>query len=152
MSRKEHREGTNKVAVIVVSLILAMVIGLAGRTATAYSVSEEVGLEADILPAMEFTVDTGSIDFDTGGPRTVTITNTGAWDLLVTCSITGPYAKGLKLNGEPWGLFSTIIEREGRQEIDVELTISEGYTGVEESEAIIFWAADSTATLAEVRN
>jgi hypothetical protein len=139
------RLGVNKVAIIFISFILAVVAGLAGYTctATAQSVNEEVGLEAHLLPAIEFTVDPDSIDFDAGGLHTVTITNTGAWDLSVSCSATGPHAEGLKINGEPWGLFNTTIERDGCQEIDVVLTIPENYTGVEESEAIIFWAAEA---------
>lgn len=135
----------NKAAIVVVSLILAMTAGLAGYTctATAHSVSEEVSLEAYILPAIEFTVDPGSIDFDTGGSHTVTITNTGAWDLSVTCSVTGHYVDGLRLDGEMWSLFNTTIKRDGHQEIDVTLTVPEGYTRVGGSGTIIFWAVEA---------
>jgi len=148
-----HPEGTrifrggemNKVAIIVVSLILAMAAGLAGYTctATAHSVSEEVSLEAYILPAIEFTVDPGSRDFDTGGPHAVTITNTGAWDLSVACRATGPYADGLRLDGEMWSLFNATIKRDGQQEIDVTLTVPEGYPGVGESGTLIFWVVEA---------
>jgi len=135
----------NKVAIIVVSLILAMVVGLAGCTATATtrSVSKEVRLEAYIIPAIDFTVEPESIDFNTGGPHTVTITNTGAWDLLVTCSVTGPYVDGLRLDGEMWSLFNATIERDGHQEIDVTLIVPEGYTRGGESGTIIFWAVEA---------
>jgi len=136
----------NKVAIFIVSLILATIAGLAGYTctATAQSASKELKLEAYIIPAMDFTVDPDSIDFGAGGAHTVTLTNTGAWDLAVTCSATGPYEDGLKLNGEPWDLFNAIIKRGGYQEIDVELAIPENYTGPDASEAIIFWATDSS--------
>jgi len=134
----------DKVAIIFISLILAMAAGLAGYTctATAQSASKEVKLEAYILPAIGFTVEPESIDFDTGGPHTVTITNTGAWDLSVAGSVTGSYADGLRLDGEPWGSFSATIKRGGYQEIDVTLVVPEGYTWVGESGTIIFWAAE----------
>lgn len=135
----------NKAVIVVVSLILAMVAGLAGYTctATAHSVSEEVSLEAYILPAIEFTVDPGSIDLDTGGPHTVTITNTGAWDLSVTCSVTGLSVDGLRLDGEMWSLFNATIKRDGHREIDATLTVPEGYTRVGGSGTIIFWAVEA---------
>jgi len=135
----------NKVAIIVFSLILAAAAGLVSYnyTAAAQSVSEEVSLGADILPAIEFTVEPGSIDFETGGPHTVTITNNGAWNLSVACCVTGPYAEGLKLNGEPWDLFNATIERDGYREIDVTLAVPESYNGVGGSGTIIFWAAEA---------
>jgi len=135
----------NKVAIVVVSLILAVVAGLASYTytAAAHSVSREVTLEAYIIPALDFTVDPGSIDFETDEPQAVTITNTGAWDLSVACRVTGPYADELKLDGEPPDLFNATIERDGHREVDVTLTVSEGYTGVGESGTIIFWAAEA---------
>jgi len=118
------KRGMNKVAIIVVSLILAVAAGLAGYTCTAMaqSVSKGVTLEAYIIPALDFTVDPSSIDFDTGGPHTVTITNTGAWDLLVTCRVNGLYEDGPKLDGEPWSSFNATIKRDGHQEIDITLT------------------------------
>ena len=135
----------NKAAIVVVSLILAVAAGLAGCTyiATAQSVSKEVTLEAYIIPALEFTVDPGSIDFDTGGPHAVTITNTGAWDLSVTCRVNGLYEDGPKLDGEPWSSFNATIKRDGHREIDATLTVPEGYPGVGESGTIIFWAAEA---------
>ena len=134
----------DKVAIIFISLILAMAAGLAGYTctATAQSASKEVKLEAYILPAIGFTVEPESIDFDTGGPHTVTITNTGAWDLLVTCRVNGLYEDGPKLDGEPWSSFNATIKRDGHQEIDITLTVLESYPGVGESGTIIFWAAE----------
>jgi len=148
----------NEVAIVVVSLILAMAAGLAYApmacsagaptpapepVSVTDAVGEEVALEAYIIPAIEFTVDPGSIDFDTGGLRTVTITNTGAWDLSVTGSVTGLYADGLKLDGEPWSSFNATIKRDGHQEINVTLPVLESYPGVGESGTIIFWAAEA---------
>jgi len=148
----------NKVVIAVVSLILAVVAGLAYASmacsagaptpapepvSVTDAVGEEVTLEAYIIPAIEFTVDPGSIDFHTGGPHTVTITNTGAWDLSVACRVTGLYGDGLKLDGEPWSSFNATIKRDGHQEIDVVLTVSESYPGVGESGTIIFWAAEA---------
>jgi len=149
----------NEVAIVVVSLILAMAAGLAYApmacsagaptpapepVSVTDAVGEEVALEAYIIPAIEFTVDPGSIDFDTGGLRTVTITNTGAWDLSVTGSVTGLYADGLKLDGEPWSSFNATIKRDGHQEIDVSLTVSENYAKVgKQSGTIVFWAAEA---------
>ena len=131
----------NKVAIIIVTLILAMAAGLAGSTCTA--TAQSVSKETYIIPAIGFTVDPSSIDFDTSEPHTVTITNTGAGDLLVTGTVTdkagGLYVVGLKLDSEPWGLFSTTIKRDGHQEIDVTLTVPENYTGVGESGTLNFW-------------
>jgi len=92
----------NRIAIFIVSLALAIAAGLVGFTCTgtAQSASREVNLEAYIIPAIDFAVDTGSIDFEAGGPQAVTITNTGAWDLSVTCSATGSLDE-LKLDGEP---------------------------------------------------
>jgi hypothetical protein len=135
----------NKVAIVVVSLILAVVAGLASYTCTAaaQSVSKEVTLEAYIIPAIDFTVDPGSIDFETDEPQAVTITNTGAWDLSVACRVTGSYADELKLDGKPWGLFNVTIKRDDCQEIDVALTVPKSCSGVGESGTIIFWAAEA---------
>jgi len=148
----------NEVAIAVVSLILAMAAGLAYApmacsagaptpapepVSVTDAVGGEVALEAYIIPAIEFTVDPGSIDFDTGGPHAVTITNTGAWDLSVTGSVTGLYGDGLKLDGEPWSSFNATIKRDGHQEINVTLPVLESYPGVGESGTIIFWAAEA---------
>jgi len=135
----------NKVAIVVVSIILAVVAGLASYTytAAAHSVSKEVTLEAYIIPAIDFTVDPGSTYFETDEPQAVTITNTGAWDLSVACRVTGPYADELKLDGEPWGLFNATIKRDDCQEIDVALTAPESYSGVSASGTIIFWATEA---------
>lgn len=128
----------NKVAIAVVGLVLAVAAGLVSFTYIAMAQSsDEVTLEADIIPALDFTVDFGD------GLRTVTITNTGAWNLSVTCNAAGSYIDGLELDGEPWSSFDIIIERGGHQEIDVTLTVPESYTGVGESGTIIFWAAEA---------
>jgi len=136
--------------VVVLALCLSMAVPAFAATpapepvsVTDNAVGEEVTLETYIIPALDFTVDPGSIDFDTGGPHTVTITNTGAWDLSVTCRVNGLYGDGLKLDGEPWSSFNATIKRDGHQEIDVTLPVLESYPGVGESGTIIFWAAEA---------
>lgn len=98
----------------------------------------EVGLTAYIIPAIDFTVD------PSGNLQTVTITNTGAWDLSVTCTVTdeaeGFYVNGLKLDGEMWSLFDATIERDGCQEFDVALAPDGGAGG---SGTLILWVAEA---------
>lgn len=114
----------------------------------------EVGFTADIIAAISFTVDPSSIDFGELGPRdtsdqhTVTITNTGAWALLITCTVTDDvsdlYVDGLKLDDEMWDLFNATIARDNYQETNATLTVPENYTGVgEQSGTIIFWASEA---------
>jgi len=121
---------------------------------TGTGASGEAGLVADIIPAISFTVDPSSIDFgelgprDTSTPHTITITNTGAWTLLITCSVTDEaedlYVDGLFLDREMWNLFSAIIERDDYQETDATLTVPEDYTRIgEQTGTIIFWAAEA---------
>ena len=116
--------------------------------------SSEVGLMAEIIPAISFTVDPGSIDFGELGPRdssapyAMTITNTGAWDLLMTCTVSGQaddlYAAGLELDGEVWDLFNATVARCSSREADITLTVPENYAGVgEQSGTIILWAAEA---------
>ncbi|MBA7529731.1 hypothetical protein ES705_21929 [subsurface metagenome] len=98
----------------------------------------EVELTAYIIPAIDFTVDPSD------NLQTVTITNTGAWDLSVTCTVTdeaeGFYVNGLKLDGEMRNLFDANIERGGCQEFDVTLAPDGGAGG---SGTLIFWVAEA---------
>jgi len=121
---------------------------------TGTGASGEAGLVADIIPAISFTVGSSSIDFgelgprDTSTPHTITITNTGAWTLLITCSVTDEaedlYVDGLFLDREMWNLFSAVIERDDYQETDATLTVPEDYTRIgEQTGTIIFWAAEA---------
>ncbi|MBE9512810.1 MAG: DUF4430 domain-containing protein [Chloroflexi bacterium] len=116
--------------------------------------ASEVGLTADIMPAISFTVDPSSIDFGELGPRdtsdlhTISITNTGTWALLISCTVSDDandlYADGLKLDEEMWDLFNASIARDNSQDTDVTLTVPENYSGVgEQGGAIIFWASEA---------
>ena len=70
---------------------------------------------------------------DTSDPQTVTITNVGAWDVEVTCEVSGVegdlYFEGLVLDGALWDLFSEIVNRGADAECTVTLTVPEGYSG-----------------------
>jgi len=121
---------------------------------TGTGAASEVGFTADIIPAISFTVDPSSIDFGELGPRdtsdshTITITNTGAWALLITCTVTDDasdlYVDGLKLDDEIWDLFNATIARDNYQETDATLTVPENYTWVgEQGGTIIFWASEA---------
>ena len=114
----------------------------------------EVGLTAYIIPAISFTVDPSSIDFgelgprDTSDPHTITLTNTGAWTLLITCTVTEDptdlYVDGLKLDDEIWDLFNATVARDNYQETDATLTVPENYTWAgERGGTIIFWASEA---------
>ncbi len=119
---------------------------------TGTGTSNEVGLVADIIPAISFTVDPSSINFgelgpgDTSDPHTITITNNGSWTLLITNTVTdeaeGLFASGLKLDGKIWTLFDEVIERDDDLDCAATLTVPENYGQVgEQSGTIIFWAA-----------
>jgi hypothetical protein len=114
----------------------------------------EVSLTATVIPAIAITVEPDSLDFgelgprDTSDPQTVTITNVGAWDVEVTCEVSGAegdlYFEGLALDGALWDLFSEIVNRGADAECAVTLTVPEGYSGVgEQGGTVIFWAAEA---------
>lgn len=114
--------------------------------------SEDVGMQADIIPAISFSISPGSINFgelgprDTSGPHTITLTNEGAWNLLITTTVSDTaqnlYVDGLKLDGVKWGTFSTIILRDGFTERAATLTVPEDYTLTgRQNGTLIFWAA-----------
>jgi hypothetical protein len=114
----------------------------------------EVSLTATVIPAIAITVEPDSLDFgelgprDTSDPQTVTITNVGAWDVEVTCEVSGAegdlYFEGLALDGTLWDLFSEIVNRGADAECTVTLTVPEGYSGVgEQGGTVIFWAAEA---------
>jgi len=122
---------------------------------TGSSSMSQVGLSADIMPAISLNVDPASIDFGTLGPRdisdpeAITLTNTGAWQILVTCTVSdeagGLYEQGIMLDDELWSDFSDTIARGGSSECSCTLFVPEYYSGLgEQTGTIIFWAADGS--------
>ncbi len=122
---------------------------------TGSSSTGQLGLEAEIMPALSLNIDPSSIDFGTLGPRdfslpqTVTATNTGAWQILVTCTISdeanGLYIDGITLDEVPWDEFSDTIGRGGSRNYECTLTVPEYYSGVgEQTGTIVFWAEDGS--------
>ena len=118
--------------------------------------SGTVNLAAEIIPAIAIEVSPENIDFGDGlGPRDisdayeVTITNAGAWEIMVTAEMTNEtdnlYANGLRLDGALWDLFQSIINRNDSTETQVSLHVPEDYAGVgEKTGALIFWAEAAT--------
>ena len=114
----------------------------------------EVTLEAIIIPAISIEVEPSAIDFGVLGPRDtsaahpITITNAGAWTVVVTAEITGEaedlFVTGLKLDGSLWDSFEATIPRDDSQETQATLTVPEDYAGVGEMEGtLIFWATEA---------
>jgi hypothetical protein len=116
--------------------------------------SQEVGLSVNIIPAINFTVDPGSINFgqlgprDTSAPYGLTLTNLGTWDIQITCTVEDDaddlYEHGLKLDDTIWSSFETVILEHQFAECDATLTVPEYYTetGVQTG-TIIFWASEA---------
>ena len=132
---------SNKVTVIVGSGV--------GPTSEA-----EVSLAATIISAISIEVDPSQIDFgilgprDTSDPHQITITNTGAWGVLVTAEVTddadGLFVEGLHLDGSLWDLFEATIARDSFQHTQATLTVPEFYSGVGPMEgALVFWATEA---------
>ena len=116
--------------------------------------SQDVGLSADIIPAISFSVSPDSIDFgelgprDTSDPVTITLTNEGAWNLLITATVTDTaqnlYVEGLQLDGVKWDVFSTTVTRDGATGCITTLTVPETYTLTgTQSGTLIFWASEA---------
>jgi len=115
---------------------------------------ETVSLIADIIPAISFSVSPDSINFGELGPRdtsdsvTITLTNEGAWNLLITATVTDTaqdlYVDGLQLDGVKWDVFSTTVARDEATGCIATLTVPETYTltGVQNG-TLIFWAAEA---------
>jgi len=116
--------------------------------------SEGVSMAADILPAISFSISPSSINFgelgpgDTSDPVTITLTNEGAWNLLITASVTDTtqnlYVEGLELDGVKWDVFNTTVLRDGTADCDATLTVPETYTLTgKQNGTIIFWASEA---------
>ena len=85
---------------------------------------------------------------DVSVPQQVTITNQGAWDLLVTADVTDNaedlFVEGLNLDGSIWSSYEVTILRDGLRDTDAILTVPEDYTGTSAVEgALIFWATEA---------
>ena len=115
---------------------------------------EDVSLEADIIPAISFSISPSSIDFgelgprDTSDPFTITLTNEGAWNLQITSTVTDKaenlYVEGIKLDDVKWDVLSTTVLRDGAADCIATLTVPETYTltGTQNG-TLIFWAAEA---------
>jgi hypothetical protein len=114
--------------------------------------SGEVDLVADIIPAISIEVSPGTVDFgdglgpgDTSAEHGVTISNIGAWEIMVTAEVTDEannlYVDGLRLGGSVWSLFQAIVSRDGSTATQVSLHVPEDYAGVgEQTGTLTFWA------------
>ncbi|MCK4722967.1 MAG: hypothetical protein KAT75_06670, partial [Dehalococcoidia bacterium] len=117
-------------------------------------VDEDLSMRVDIIPAISFSISPGSINFgdlgprDTSDPVTVTLTNEGAWNLLITTTVTDTaqdlYVEGLELDDVKWDVFSTTVARDGTTNCIATLTVPEDYTLTGRQDGtLIFWAADA---------
>ena len=115
---------------------------------------EGLGMRVDIIPAISFSISPGSINFgdlgprDTSDPVTVTLTNDGAWNLLITTTVTDTaqnlYVDGLELDDVKWDVFSTTVMRDGTTGCIATLTVPETYTLTgRQNGTLIFWATDA---------
>jgi len=116
--------------------------------------NEDVGMEADIIPAISFSISPGSINFgelgprDTSDPFNINLTNEGAWNLLITTTVSDTaqnlYVDGLKLDDVKWDVFSTTVLRDGLTDCVATLTVPETYTLTGRQDGtLIFWAAEA---------
>jgi len=116
--------------------------------------SQDVSMEASIIPAISFSVGPGSIYFGelgpraTSEPRTINLTNEGAWNLRITATVSDTaenlYVEGLKLDDVKWDVFSTTVSRDGTASCVATLTVPETYTLTGEQDGtLIFWAAEA---------
>lgn len=114
----------------------------------------EVTMITNIIPAISFSVSPENIDFGDLGPRdistiqVVTITNEGAWSLLITATVTdtadGLYVDGLEIDSVMWNAFGTTVSRNGTTDCSVTLSVPETYTNTgSQGGTIIFWAAEA---------
>jgi hypothetical protein len=118
------------------------------------SEGQTVNMTVDIIPAISFEVSPDYINFGLLGPRdiseavTITITNQGAWKLLITTVVSddaeGLYVDGIKLDSVKWDEFEGAVRRDHSEEHSVTLTVPETYTETgSQNGTIIFWASES---------
>jgi len=115
---------------------------------------EGCSMSVDIIPAISFSISPGSISFgdlgprDTSDPVAVTLTNSGAWNLLITTTVTDTaqdlYVEGLELGDVKWNVFSTTVMRDNTTDCIATLTVPEDYTLTGSQDGtLIFWATDA---------
>ena len=118
------------------------------------SSSGTVSLGAFIIPAIAIEVTPDSLDFGELGPRDVsdpeqvTITNQGAWNVLVTADVSDDaedlFLEGLNLDGGIWSSYTATITRDGFLNTDATLIVPEDYMGTGAKEGtLIFWATEA---------
>jgi hypothetical protein len=125
-----------------------------GEGSSQQSEGQNVHMTVDIIPAISFSVDPDYINFGVLGPRdvsdpaTLTLTNEGAWKLLITAVVSddadGLYVDGLAINSLKWNQFEGTVRRDKSEEYTVTLTVPETYTETgNQNGTIIFWASES---------
>jgi hypothetical protein len=125
-----------------------------GEGSSQQSEAQSVTMTVDILPAISFSVDPDYINFgllgprDTSDPVTITLTNEGAWKLLVTTMVSDDaenlYVDGLAINSTRWNDFEGTVRRDHSEEFTVTLTVPETYTETgNQNGTVIFWASES---------
>jgi hypothetical protein len=125
-----------------------------GDGSSQQSEGQNVHMTVDIIPAISFSVDPDYINFGVMGPRdtsqpvAVTLTNEGAWKLLITAVVSddadGLYVDGLAINSLKWNQFEGTVRRSKSEEYTVTLTVPETYTETgNQNGTIIFWASES---------
>jgi hypothetical protein len=125
-----------------------------GEGSSQQSEGQNVHMTVDIIPAISFSVDPDYINFGVLGPRdvsqpaTITLTNLGAWKLLITAVVSDDaenlYADGLDINSMRWNEFEGTVRRSKSEELTVTLTVPETYTETgNQNGTIIFWASEA---------
>jgi len=116
--------------------------------------SQKVSLQADIIPAISFSISPSSINFGTLGPRdtsapvTINLTNKGAWELLITAKVTDTaqnlYVDGLKLDNMKRDEFEMTVSRDKTEDCKATLTVPETYTLTgSQNGTLVFWAQEA---------
>lgn len=125
-----------------------------GEGSSQQSEGQNVHMTVDIIPAISFSVDPDYINFGVLGPRdisqpvAITLTNLGAWKLLITAVVSDNaenlYVDGLVINSLKWNQFEGTVRRSKSEELTVTLTVPETYSQTgNQNGTIIFWASES---------
>ncbi len=116
--------------------------------------THNVGMTANIIPAISFSVSPASIGFgnlgprDTSAPQDILVSNHGTWDLRITTTVTDTaqnlYVHGLRIDEVMWSAFSMLVDRNEAEECSATLTVPESYTrtGMQNG-TLIFWAEEA---------